>query len=73
MASKITSTQAAFEAASDALQISCGAGIRRDHPIENIFRDAWLSMIEDGRNEILAIKGGRYLADGRTTRGPGNG
>ena len=64
MASKITGTQAAFEVASDALQIFCGAGIRRDRPIEKIFRDARLSMIEDGCNEILAIKGGRYLADG---------
>jgi alkylation response protein AidB-like acyl-CoA dehydrogenase len=64
MASKITGTQAAFEVASDALQIFCGAGIRRDRPIEKIFRDARLSMIEDGCNEILAIKGGRYLAEG---------
>jgi acyl-CoA dehydrogenase len=62
MASKITGTQAAFEVASDALQIFCGSGIRRDQPIEKIFRDARLSMIEDGCNEILAIKGGRYLA-----------
>jgi acyl-CoA dehydrogenase len=54
----------AKEAGMDTLQISCGAGIRRDRPIEKIFRDARLSMIEDGCNEILAIKGGRYLADG---------
>ena len=38
MASKITGTQAAFEVASDALQLSRGAGIRRDRPIEKIFR-----------------------------------
>ncbi|HEX9536937.1 MAG TPA: acyl-CoA dehydrogenase [Streptosporangiaceae bacterium] len=61
MASKITATQAAFEVASEALQIFSGAGIRRDQPIEKIFRDARLSMIEDGCNEILAIKGGMYL------------
>jgi alkylation response protein AidB-like acyl-CoA dehydrogenase len=61
MASKITGTQAAFEVASDALQIFSGAGIRCDRPIEKIFRDARLSMIEDGCNEILAIKGGMYL------------
>ena len=30
-------------------------------PIEKIFRDARLSMIEDGCNEVLAIKGGTYL------------
>jgi len=61
MASKITGTQAAFDVASDALQIFCGNGIRRDRPIEKIFRDARLSMIEDGCNEVLAIKGGTYL------------
>jgi acyl-CoA dehydrogenase len=62
MAAKVTGTQAAFEVASDALQIFAGAGIRRGQPIEKIFRDARLSMIEDGCNEILAIKGGLYLA-----------
>jgi alkylation response protein AidB-like acyl-CoA dehydrogenase len=29
-------------------KLSCGAGIRRDRPIEKIFRDARLPMIEDG-------------------------
>jgi acyl-CoA dehydrogenase len=64
MASKITGTQTAFEVASESLQIFSGAGIRRDRPIEKIFRDARLSMIEDGCNEILAIKGGAYLTTG---------
>jgi len=62
MAAKVTGTQAAFDVASEALQIFSGAGIRRDQPIEKIFRDARLSMIEDGCNEVLAIKGGAYLA-----------
>jgi alkylation response protein AidB-like acyl-CoA dehydrogenase len=62
MAAKVTGTQAAFEVASEAVQIFGGAGIRRGHPIEKIFRDARLSMIEDGCNEVLAIKGGMYLA-----------
>ena len=61
MAAKVTGTQAAFEVASEAVQIFGGAGIRRGQPIEKIFRDARLSMIEDGCNEILAIKGGTYL------------
>jgi len=65
MAAKVTGTQAAFEVASEAVQIFGGAGIRRGHPIEKIFRDARLSMIEDGCNEILAIKGGMYLAASR--------
>jgi acyl-CoA dehydrogenase len=61
MAAKVTGTQAAFEVASEAVQIFGGAGIRRGQPIEKIFRDARLSMIEDGCNEVLAIKGGTYL------------
>ena len=55
IASKVTSTQAAFDVASDALQIFGGAGIARDCPIEKIFRDARISMIEDGCNEVLGM------------------
>jgi acyl-CoA dehydrogenase len=55
IASKVTSTQAAFDVASEALQIFGGAGIARDCPIEKIFRDARLSMIEDGCNEVLGL------------------
>ncbi len=55
IASKVTSTQAAFDVASDALQIYGGAGISRDCPIEKIFRDARISMIEDGCNEVLGM------------------
>jgi alkylation response protein AidB-like acyl-CoA dehydrogenase len=32
-----------------------GAGISRDFPIEKIFRDARISMIEDGCNEVLGM------------------
>ncbi len=55
IASKVTSTQTAFEVASDAFQIFGGAGISRDCPIEKIFRDARISMIEDGCNEVLGM------------------
>ncbi len=55
IASKVTSTQAAFDVASEAFQIFGGAGISRDCPIEKIFRDARLSMIEDGCNEVLGL------------------
>ena len=53
--SKVTSTEAAFEVASEALQIFGGAGISREYPIEKIFRDARISMIEDGCNEVLGL------------------
>jgi alkylation response protein AidB-like acyl-CoA dehydrogenase len=55
IASKVTSTQTAFEVASDALQIFGGAGISQEYPIEKIFRDARISMIEDGCNEVLGL------------------
>ncbi len=55
IASKVTSTQTAFDVASDALQVFGGSGISRDCPIEKIFRDARISMIEDGCNEVLGM------------------
>src|SRR5690606_24714435 len=55
IASKVTSTEAAFEVSSEALQIFGGAGISREYPIEKIFRDARISMIEDGCNEVLGL------------------
>ena len=61
MATKITGTQNSFEVASEALQIFCGKGLIPKYLIEKIFRDTRASLIEDGCNEILAIKGGHYL------------
>ncbi len=61
IASKITSTQTAFEVASDALQIFGGAGTSQEYPIEKIFRDARVSMIEDGCNEVLGLLGADRL------------
>jgi len=55
IAAKVTATQTAFEVASDALQIFGGNGISREYPIEKMLRDARISMIEDGCNEILGM------------------
>ncbi|HTP74963.1 MAG TPA: acyl-CoA dehydrogenase family protein [Burkholderiaceae bacterium] len=63
MTSKITATQTSFEVASDAIQIFGGNGLTREYPVEKIMRDARASLIEDGCNEILAIKGGYSLID----------
>jgi alkylation response protein AidB-like acyl-CoA dehydrogenase len=62
IASKVTSTQTAFEVASDALQIFGGAGISQEYPIEKIFRDARISMIEDGCNDVLGLVAADRLA-----------
>ena len=63
MAVKVTATQTSFEVASDALQMLGGNGNTRVYPIEKILRDARASMIEDGCNEILSIKGGYQMMD----------
>lgn len=63
MTSKVTGTQTAYEVASDALQIYGGNGLTREYPMEKLLRDARASLIEDGCNEILAIKGGYHLID----------
>ncbi len=61
ISSKVTSTQTAFEVASDALQLFGGNGMTLEYPLEKMLRDARASMIEDGCNDVLAIKGGSLL------------
>ena len=63
MFAKVTATQHAFEVASDAIQMFGGNGVTLEYPVEKIFRDARSSLIEDGCNEVLAIKGGTLLVD----------
>lgn len=58
---KVTATQAAFEVASEAIQIFGGNGVTLEYPVEKLFRDARSGMIADGLNEILAMKGGTDL------------
>ena len=55
VASKVTSTNTAFEVASSALQIYGGNGLSREYPIEKLLRDARASMIEDGCNDVLSL------------------
>ncbi|WP_390623859.1 acyl-CoA dehydrogenase family protein [Pseudomonas tumuqii] len=61
MMAKVTATEHAFEVASDAIQMFGGNGLTCEYPVEKIFRDARASMIEDGCNQVLAIKGGYSL------------
>ncbi len=57
MAAKVFCTQAAFEVASDALQVFGGNGLSKEYGIEKIFRDARASLIEDGTNDVLSLGG----------------
>jgi acyl-CoA dehydrogenase len=60
---KVTATQAAFEVASDALQMFGGYGLSREYPMEKLFRDARSLLVADGNNEMLALKGGADLVN----------
>jgi alkylation response protein AidB-like acyl-CoA dehydrogenase len=55
VAAKVLATDTAFRVASEAIQVFGGNGLSKEYHIEQIFRDARASMIEDGVNETLAI------------------
>jgi acyl-CoA dehydrogenase len=55
IASKVTSTQTAFEVATEALQVFGGNGLSHEYPVEKLLRDARASLIEDGANEVLSL------------------
>ncbi len=63
IASKVTCTQAAFEVASDAVQIFGGLGLCKELLVEKLFRDARAALIEDGVNEVLGLVAARQVID----------
>jgi alkylation response protein AidB-like acyl-CoA dehydrogenase len=63
ISSKVYCTQAAFDVASDALQLHGGYGLTKEFLIEMLFRDARASMIEDGSNDILSLTAARRIID----------
>jgi alkylation response protein AidB-like acyl-CoA dehydrogenase len=70
IASKVFCTQAAFEVASDALQLSGGYGLAKGMLVEKLFRDARAALIEDGTNEVMSLTAAqrlleRYVVDSR--------
>lgn len=61
IASKVLSTNTAFEVANEAISIFGGNGLAREYVIEKLFRDARAAMIEDGENNALCIGGAEDL------------
>jgi alkylation response protein AidB-like acyl-CoA dehydrogenase len=53
---KCLATETAVDVASQAIQIFGGYGLTKEFPLEKIFRDARVGMIEHGINEELALK-----------------
>ena len=60
---KFYATEAAFEVASDALQIFGGYGYTKMFPIEKIFRDIRLLMIYEGTSEVQRVIVSRFALD----------
>lgn len=63
VAAKVFCTQAAFEVASDALQLHGGIGLAKEMLIEKLFRDARAALIEDGTNDVLSLAAARKVID----------
>lgn len=60
-AAKVFTTQTAFEVATDAVQIYGANGLCKEYPVEKLLRDARMSLIEDGENEVLGLMAGSRL------------
>ncbi|KJS80947.1 MAG: acyl-CoA dehydrogenase [Peptococcaceae bacterium BICA1-8] len=56
---KLFATDTAMEVTTEAVQVLGGAGFLRDHPVERMMRDAKITQIYEGTNEIqkLVISG----------------
>ncbi|HVA80233.1 MAG TPA: acyl-CoA dehydrogenase [Candidatus Binataceae bacterium] len=61
IAAKTFCTEAAFQVASDALQIFGGNGLSKEYGIEKLFRDARAALIEDGTTDVLSLVGARNI------------
>jgi acyl-CoA dehydrogenase len=53
---KVTVTQEAMKVVDEAFQLFGGSGTSRDYPIERLYRDARVSLIEDGENYVLTMR-----------------
>lgn len=58
---KLTATDAAMRVTTDAVQVLGGNGYTRDYPVERMFRDAKVTQIFEGTNQIQRMVIGRDL------------
>jgi len=54
-------TDTAMELATEAVQIFGGYGYTREYPVERLFRDAKVTQIYEGTNEIQRIVIAKHL------------
>ena len=62
---KMFASDTAMQAAIDAIQIFGSYGCMRDYPVERLFREAKVTQIYEGTNEVQRIVIGRELLRGR--------
>lgn len=60
--SKTFVTQTCFEVTSEALQLFGGNGLTKEYPLEKLLRDARSSLIADGENNMLSLKGADWIS-----------
>ena len=58
---KLTATDAAMRVTTDAVQVLGGNGYTREYPVERLFRDAKVTQIFEGTNQIQRMVIGRDL------------
>lgn len=58
---KVLASDTAMKVTTDAVQIFGGYGYMRDYPVEKFMRDAKITQIYEGTNQILRVVIGRHL------------
>jgi alkylation response protein AidB-like acyl-CoA dehydrogenase len=56
LSAQVYCKRTAFEVAHQALQVHGASGITTDYPIEKLFRDARVKLVEDGTTEVLGLE-----------------
>jgi len=59
--SKLLCTDVAMQVTTDAVQVLGGYGCMKDHPVERMMRDAKITQIYEGTNQIQRIVIGKYI------------
>jgi alkylation response protein AidB-like acyl-CoA dehydrogenase len=59
---KFTASDTAMRVTTDAVQIMGGYGYMKDYPVERMMRDAKLTQIYTGTNQIMRLIAGRHLS-----------
>ena len=59
---KLFASDVAMEVTTEAVQVLGGYGYVNDYPVERMMRDAKITQIYEGTNEIQRVVIGRHLA-----------